>query len=128
MPTAIPFQAVNVPVGPALTLVATVPLAGLGPLLSVQVTTGPGSAATADFVIARKLHDAGDWLPYLGGGDFAVATSKCVGSTPGPHQLPAGGGTAWVDVDCGAAVAVQLWAATAAGTATVSVFGGARGR
>ena len=125
----IPFQAVNVTVGPTLTLLATVPLAGLdGSTLSVQVRSAAGSAATVDFVVARKLHDAGDWLAYLGGSDFATATAKCAASTPGPHQLPAGGGSAWADVDCGAAVAVQLWAATAAGTASVTVLGSVKAR
>ena len=128
MPNQIPFQATNVTVGPALTLVATVPLAGgLAGAVSFEVRSAAGSATTSDFVVVRKLHDAGSWLDYLGGGDFATATSKCVSSTPGPHELPAGG-SAWVDVDCGAAVAVQLWAAVAAGTATLSVFGGARGK
>ncbi len=127
MPAAIPFQANNVTVGTALTLLATVPLAGLGGLVSFEVQSAAGSATTADFVIVRKLHDAGDWLNYLGGTDFATATSKSVSSTPGPHQLPAGG-NAWVDVDCGAAIAIQLWASVAAGTAMLSVFGGARGR
>ena len=127
MPNAIPFQANNVTVGPTLTLLATVSLAGLDRDVSFQVASAAGSAATADFVIVRKLHDAGSWLNYLGGTDFATATAKCVSSSPGPHQLP-GGGSAWVDVDCGAAVAVQLWARVATGTATLSVFGGARVR
>ena len=126
MPNAIPFQSTNVTVGPALTLVATVPLAGLDRDVSFEVSSAAGSAAaTNNFVVARKLHDAGDWLNYLGGTDFATATSKCVASNPGPHQLPPGG-NCWVDLDCGAAVAIQLWASVASGTATVSVFGGAR--
>ena len=127
MPNAIPFQANNVTVGTTLTLLATVSLAGLDRDVSLQVQSGPGSATTDDFVLTRKLHDAGDWLPYLGGADFATATSKCVSSSPGPHQLPAAT-SAWVDVDCGAAVAIPLWASVATGPATLSVFGGARVR
>ena len=127
MPNAIPFQANNVTVGPTLTLLATVSLAGLDRDVSFEVQSGGGSATTNNFVLVRKLHDAGDWLDYLGGTDFATATSKCVSSTPGPHQLPAGT-SAWVDVDCGAAVAIQLWASVASGTAVLSVFGGARVR
>ncbi len=127
MPNAIPFQANNVTVGTALTLVTTVSLAGLDRDVSLQVLSAAGSAPTNDFVLTRKLHDAGGWLPYLGGADFDTATSKCVASSPGPHALPAGA-SAWVDVDCGAAVAIQLWASVASGTAVLSVFGGARVR
>ncbi len=127
MPGAIPFQANNVTVGTTLTLLATVSLAGLDHDVSFELRSAAGSATTADFVIVRKLHDAGGWLDYLGGNDFATATSKCVSSTPGPHQLPADS-SAWVDVDCGAAVAIQLWAKVASGTAVLSVFGGARVR
>ena len=129
MPQVIPFQAANVTVGPTLTLVATVPLAGLDPTaISFELRSATTSeAATADFVIARKLHDAGRWLDYLGGGDFGTATSKSASSSPGPHQLPPGG-SAWVDVDCGAAVAIQLWASVASGSAVLSVFGGAKAR
>ncbi len=127
MPNAIPFQANRVTVGPTLTLLAQVSLAGLDRDVSFEVQSAAGSATTNGFVLVRKLHDAGDWLDYLGGGDFATATSKCVASTPGPQALPAGG-SAWVDVDCGAAVAIQLWASVAAGSAVLSVFGGARVR
>ncbi len=125
MPAAIPFQSTSITVGTALTLLAQVPLAGLDRDISFEVFNAAGSATTNNFVIVRKLHDAGDWLNYLGGTDLATATSKCIASTPGPHQLPAGQ-TAWVDVDCGSAVAVQLWASVAAGTAVLSVFGGGR--
>jgi hypothetical protein len=127
MPNAIPFQANNVSVGTTLTLVATVSLAGLDRDVSFEVQSAAGSATTNNFVLVRKLHDAGDWLDYLGGTDFATATSKCVSSTPGPQALPAAT-SACVDVDCGAAVAIQLWASVASGTAVLSVFGGARVR
>ena len=127
MPNAIPFQSFNVTVGSTLTLVATVPLAGLDRDVSFQVASLGGGATTNNFVVTRKLHDAGDWLPYLGGADFATATSKCTASTPGPHQLP-GGSSCWVDVDCGAAVAIQLWASVPTGNAYLSVYGGARVR
>jgi hypothetical protein len=127
MPAAIPFQANNITVGTSLTLLAQVPLAGLDRDISFELSNAAGSATTSNFVIVRKLHDQGDWLNYLGGTDFATATSKCIASTPGPHQLPAGQ-TAWVDVDRGSAVAVQLWASVASGTAVLSVFGGGRVR
>jgi hypothetical protein len=125
MPAPIPFQAPNITVGTTLTLLIEIPLAGLDPNISFEVSNALGSSTTNDFVIARKLHDAGDWLNYLGGSDFAAATSKCISSTPSPAELPAGQ-SAWVDVDCGTAVAVQLWASVASGSAVISVFGGAR--
>jgi hypothetical protein len=126
MPAAIPFQANNITVGTTLTMLAQVPLSGLDRDISFEVFNSSGST-TNNFVIVRKLHDAGDWLNYLGGTDFATPTNKCVASTPGPHQLPAGQ-SAWVDVDCGSAVTVQLWASVASGTAVISVFGGGRVR
>ncbi|HSV15240.1 MAG TPA: hypothetical protein VLI90_13355 [Tepidisphaeraceae bacterium] len=126
MPAPIPFQANNITVGTTLTKLIEIPLAGLDKDLSFELQNA-GSATTNNFVIVRRLHDAGAWLNYLGGADFANATSKCVSSTPGPHALPTGQ-SAWVDVDCGAAVAVQLWASVASGTAVLSVFGGARVR
>ncbi len=104
-----------------------IPLAGLEPLISFQLINAAGSSATNNFLIVRQLHDAGGWLNYLGGTDFQTATSKCIASIPGPHQLPAGQ-SAWVDVDCGSAVMVQLWASVASGTAVLSVFGGGRRR
>jgi hypothetical protein len=125
MPAAIPFQANNINVGTTLTLICQIPLAGLDHDISFEVSNAAGSSTTNNFVIIRKLHDSGDWLNYLGGSDFATATSKCIASTPGPHQLPAGQ-TAWVDVDCGSAVSVQLWASVASGTAVISVYGGGR--
>jgi hypothetical protein len=125
MPNAIPFQANNITVGTSPTLLAQVPLAGLDRDISFELFNAAGGAATSNFIVYRKLHDAGDWLPYLGGTDFATPTSKCVASTPGPHALPAGQ-SAWVDVDCGAAIAIQLWAQVASGTASLSLFGGAR--
>jgi hypothetical protein len=125
MSSPIPFQASNVSIGTSLTLLVELPLAGLAPQISFQVVNAATSAAATDnFVILRKIHDAGDWLSYIGGTDFQIATSKCNASTPGPHQLPPGE-SAWVDVDCGAAVGVQLWA-SASGGAVVSVLGGAR--
>ena len=125
MPAPIPFQATNVTVGTSLTKLIEIPLAGLDRDISFEIVNAGGSATTNNFVIVRRLHDAGDWLNYLGGTDFTAATSKCTSSTPGPHALP-GGQNAWVDVDCGAAVAVQLYASVASGTAVVSVYGGAR--
>src|SRR5258708_5165387 len=116
MPSTIPFQANNISVGTTLKMLLQVPLANLDRLISFQLFRAAGSATTNNFVIIRQLHDAGSWLPYLGGSDFETATSKCIASTPGPHQLPAGQ-SAWVDVDCGAVVAVQLWASVASGTA-----------
>jgi hypothetical protein len=127
MPSAIPFQANTITVGTTLTMIAQVPLAGLDRDISFELSNATGSSTTNNFVIVRKLHDAGDWLNYLGGTDFATPTSKCIASTPGPHQLPAGQ-TAWVDVDCGSAVAIQLWASVASGTAVLSVYGGGRVR
>jgi hypothetical protein len=127
MPAPIPFQASNVTVGTTLTKLIEVPLAGLDKDLSFELQSAVGSATTNNFVIVRRLHDSGAWLNYLGGTDFANPTSKCIASTPGPHALPAST-SAWVDVDCGAAVAVQLWASVASGTATLSVLGGARVR
>jgi hypothetical protein len=125
MPAPIPFQALNISVGTTLTKLIEIPLAGLDRDISFEIANAAGSATTSNFAIYRKLHDQGDWLPYLGGSDFATATTKCTASTPGPQALPAGE-SAWVDVDCGAAVAVQLWAAVASGTATLSVYGGGR--
>lgn len=125
MPGTIPFQANNISVGTTLKMLLQFPLIGLDRLISFQLQNTAGSATTNNFVIIRQLHDAGAWLPYLGGTDFQTATSKCIASTPGPHQLPAGQ-SGWVDVDCGAAVAVQLWASVASGTAVLSVFGGGR--
>jgi hypothetical protein len=126
MSSPIPFQATSISVGATSTLLIELPLAGLQPQISFQVVNAAASAAaTSDFLILRKLHDAGDWLSYLGGTDFQVATSKCNASTPGPQALPPGQ-SAWVDVDCGAAIAVQLWASAASGGAMLSVFGGAR--
>jgi hypothetical protein len=125
MPGTIPFQANNISVGTTLKMLLQIPVANLDRLISFQLSSAAGSASTNNFVIIRQLHDAGSWLPYLGGSDFETATSKCVASTPGPHQLPAGQ-HAWVDVDCGAAVAVQLWARVGSGTAVLSVFGGGR--
>jgi hypothetical protein len=124
MPT-IPFQANNITVSTTLTKLLQIPLAGLGGQLSFELVNATGSSTTSNFVIIRQLHDQGSWLPYLGGTDFQTATNKCIASIPGPNQLPAGQ-SAWVDVDCGAAVAVQLWASVASGTAVVSVFGGSR--
>lgn len=126
MPAPIPFQVSSVTVGTALTKLIEIPLAGLDKDMSFQLLNVSGST-TNNFLITRRLHDNGDWLNYLGGADFANATSKCNASAPGPHALPAGQ-SAWVDVDCGAAVAIQLWASVASGTAVVSVFGGARVR
>ncbi len=125
MPGTIPFQANRITVGTALTKLIEIPLAGLDPSISFELSSAAGSATTNNFVIVRKLHDAGDWLNYLGGSDFNAATTKCTSSTPGPNALPAGQ-SAWVDVDCGAAVAVQLWASVESGSAVLSVFGGAR--
>jgi hypothetical protein len=124
MPT-IPFQANNIPVTATLTKLLQIPLAGLGAQISFELFNATGSATTNNFVIVRQLHDQGSWLPYVGGTDFQTATNKFIASTPGPNQLPAGQ-SAWVDVDCGAAVAVQLWASVASGTAVVSVYGGTR--
>jgi hypothetical protein len=124
MPT-IPFQANNITVGTTLQLLLQIPLTSLGGKISFELFNAAGSATTSNFVILRQLHDQGSWLPYLGGSDFQTATSKCIASTPGPNQLPAGQ-SAWVDVDCGAAVMVQLWASVAAGTAVLSVFGGSK--
>jgi hypothetical protein len=125
MPAPIPFQAINISVGTTLTKLIEVPLAGLDKDVSFELVNATGGSATNNFVIIRRLHDAGSWLNYLGGSDFVTATNKCIASTPGPHVLPAGQ-SAWVDVDCGAAVAVQLWASVASGTATLTVLGGAR--
>ena len=125
MPAPIPFQANAVVVSTTLTKLIEVSLAGLDKDISFEIVNAAGSSTTSNFVILRRLHDAGDWLNYIGGSDFATATSKCTSSSPGPHALPAGQ-SAWVDVDCGAAVGIQLWAAVASGTATLSVFGGAR--
>ncbi len=127
MSNTIPFQANNIQVGTALKLLLQIPLAGLDRQISFQLINATDSATTNNFVIMRQLHDLGTWLPYLGGADFQTATSKCIASTPGPHQLP-GGQSAWVDVDCGAAVAVQLWASVGAGTAVLTVLGGGRVR
>ena len=124
MPT-IPFQANNISVGTTLKMLLQIPLFGLDPRISFELSNSTGSATTNNFVIIRQLHDSGSWLPYLGGTDFETATSKCIASTPGPHQLSAGQ-SAWVDVDCGSAVAVQLWASVASGTASLSVFGGGK--
>lgn len=126
MSSPVPFQASSVGVGTTSTLLIELSLLGLQPQISFQVINAAASAGgTVDFLILRKLHDAGDWLAYIGGSDFATATSKCNASTPGPQALPPGQ-SAWVDVDCGAAVTVQLWATAGSGGATVSVFGGAR--
>ncbi len=125
MPSTIPFQANNVTIGTTLKMLLQIPVMNLDRLISFQIASAAGSATTNNFVIIRQLHDAGSWLPYLGGTDFETATSKCIASTPGPHQLP-GGQQAWVDVDCGAAVAVQLWASVGSGTAVLSVFGGGK--
>ena len=125
MSSPIPFQALNISVGTSLTKLIEIPLAGLDRDISFEIASAPGSATTNNFLIMRKLHDNGDWLNYLGGSDFATATTKSTASTPGPQALPAGQ-SAWVDIDCGAAVAVQLWAAVASGTATISVYGGGR--
>jgi hypothetical protein len=125
MPNTIPFQANNITVGTSLTMLLQIPLAGLDSLISFQLSNAAGSSTTNNFVIVRQLHDAGGWLNYLGGTDFETATNKCIASTPGPHQLPAGQ-SAWVDVDCGSAVMVQLWASVASGTAVLSVFGGGK--
>jgi hypothetical protein len=122
MSTTIPFSATHITVGTSLTMLLQIPLFGLDRLISFQLSNAAGSATTNNFQIIRQLHANGDWLPYLGGTDFETATSKCIASTPGPHQLPAGQ-SAWVDVDCGHAVAVQLWASVAAGSAVLSVFG-----
>jgi hypothetical protein len=124
-PMIIPFQANNITVGTSLTQLLQFPLAGLDRLISFQLINAAGSSTLNNFLIVRQLHDAGNWLNYLGGTDFQTATSKCIASTPGPHQLPAGQ-SAWVDVDCGAAVMIQLWASVASGSAVVSVFGGGR--
>ena len=80
----VPFQVERVSVGPALTLLLEIPLAGLQPNVSFQIVSDAGSAETNNFVILRKLHDAGDWLTYLGGSDFTVASSKCT-----QHARPA---------------------------------------
>jgi hypothetical protein len=125
MGAPIPFQAVNIAVGTSLTKLLEIPLAGLDRDISFELFSAAGSATTNNFVILRRLHDSGDWLNYIGGSDFATATSKCTSSTPGPQALPANQ-SAWVDIDCGAAIAVQLWASVASGTATLSVYGGAR--
>lgn len=125
MPAPIPFQANSVVVGATLTKLIEVSLAGLDKDISFELSNAAGSATLGNFVIMRRLHDAGDWLNYIGGADFSTATSKCTASATGPQSLAAGQ-SAWVDVDCGAAVAIQLWAATTAGNATVSVFGGGR--
>jgi len=125
LPNTIPFQANNISVGTTLKMLLQIPLAGLDRQISFELFNKAGSSTTSNFVIIRQLHDQGSWLPYLAGTDFETATSKCIASTPGPHQLPAGQ-SAWVDVDCGAAVAVQLWASVGSGTAVVSVFGGGR--
>jgi hypothetical protein len=127
MPAPIPFQANSITVGTTLTKLIEIPLAGLDKDLSFELQNANGSSTTNNFVIVRRLHDSGAWLNYLGGADFINATSKCVSSTPGPQALPAGQ-SAWVDVDCGAAVAVQLWASVASGTAALTVYGGARVR
>ena len=127
MPAPIPFQANNIVVGTSLTKLIEIPLAGLDKDVSFELQNAAGSSTTNNFVITRRLHDNGAWLNYLGGVDFANATSKCTASTPGPHALPANQ-SAWVDLDCGAAVTIQLWASVASGTATMSVFGGARVR
>ncbi len=127
MSAPIPFQAINVPVGATLTKLLQISLAGLDRDISFEIVNAAGSSTTNNFVIMRLLHDAGDWLNYLGGADFATATSKCIASSPGPQALPAGQ-SAWVDVDCGAAVAVQLWASVASGSASLTVYGGARVR
>jgi hypothetical protein len=127
MANIIPFQANNILVGTSLKMILQIPLVGESRLISFQLSNKTGSAATNNFAIVRQLHDAGSWLPYLAGTDFQVATSKCIASTPGPNQL-AGGQSAWIDVDCGAAVAVQFWASAASGTAVLSVFGGGRVR
>jgi len=124
MPT-IPFQANNITVGPSLTMLLQFPVAALERQISFEVFNAAGSVTTSNFVIIRQLHDSGSWLPYLAGTDFETATSKYIASTPGPHQLP-GGQSAWVDVDCGAAVMIQLWASVASGTAVVSVYGGSK--
>jgi hypothetical protein len=125
MPAPIPFQAVNVLVGTALTKLLELPLAGLDGNISFELFSAAGSATTNNFSILRRLHDSGDWLNYISGSDFATATSKYTPSIPGPQALPAGQ-SAWVDVDCGAAIGVQLWASVASGTATLTVYGGAR--
>jgi len=125
MPTIIPFQANSITVGTTLQMLLQIPLAGLGGQISFELANAAGSSATNNFVILRRLHDTGSWMPYLGGTDFQTATSKCIASTPGPNQLPAGQ-SSWVDVDCGAAVMVQLWASVASGSAVLSVFGGGR--
>jgi hypothetical protein len=125
MSSLIPFQANNIAVGTSLTLLAQFPRAGMDRRISFEVFNAAGSSTTNNFVLMRKLHDAGNWLVYLSGTDFATVTIRTSASTPGPHQLPAGQ-SAWVDVDCGAAVAVQLWASVASGSAVVSVFGGGR--
>jgi hypothetical protein len=124
MPT-IPFQANTISIGTTLTKLLQIPLAGLGGQISFELQNAAGSSTTDNFVILRQLHDQGSWLPYLGANDFQTASNKCIASTPGPNQLPAGQ-SAWIDVDCGAAVAVQLWASVASGTAVLSVFGGGR--
>ncbi len=124
MPNTIPFQANNIIVGTSLTLLLQFPTAGLDRWISFEITSAAGSSATNNFVIARQLHDAGSWLNYIGGSDFQTATSKYIASLPGPNQLPAAQ-SAWVDVDCGACVMVQLWASVASATATLSVFGAA---
>src|ERR1700742_3915024 len=113
MSAPIPFQATNIVVGTSLTKLLEIPLAGLDRDISFQLFNS-GSAATNNFLVMRRLHDSGDWLNYLGGNDFTPATNKCICSSPGPQALPAGQ-SAWVDLDCGAAVAVQLWAAVASG-------------
>jgi hypothetical protein len=125
MSTTIPFSANNITVGTSLTMLLQIPLYGLDRLISFQLTNAAGSATTNNFLIVRQLHANGAWLNYLGGTDFEVATSKCIASSPGPHQLPAGQ-SAWVDVDCGQTVAVQLWASVGAGSAVLSVYGAGR--
>jgi hypothetical protein len=123
--STIPVQANNITVGTTLTRILQIPLAGLDARLSFELANAAGSSTLNNFVIYRQLHDQGSWLPYLGGPDFQTATIKCIASLPGPNQLPAGQ-SAWVDVDCGSAVMVQLWASVATGTAVVSVYGGSR--
>jgi hypothetical protein len=123
--TTIPFSINNITVGTSLTMLLQVPLFGLDRLISFQLSNAAGSSTTNNFRIVRQLHADGDWLPYLGGSDFEVATSKSIASTPGPHQLP-GGQIAWVDVDCGHCVAVQLWASVGSGTGELSVYGAGR--
>ena len=84
MPAPIPFQANNIVVGTSLTKLIEIPLAGLDKDVSFELQNAAGSSTTNNFVITRRLHDNGAWLNYLGGVDFANATSKCTASTPGP--------------------------------------------